>query len=245
MCGTAAHLVDHVVPDVPVRQWVLTAPFEVRRVLALRPDALTAAGRIFVEEIARWQKQKANERGVAGGETGAVTFVQRFDSTLGCFVHFHVLVLDGVYVRQDREVAFYEGRAPSRDDVVAVAARVEQRLTRWLRRRKLVDERPEEEQGNEAPEPIPVERCMQMSLFGGTFLRLDERGVPLPEPNDDERYRPRGKSPWAAEVNGFNVHAGVTVRRGERDALERLCRYGARPPFSLERMSLLEDGRVA
>src|SRR4051794_944361 len=24
MCGTAAHLVDHVLPDVPMRQWVLT-----------------------------------------------------------------------------------------------------------------------------------------------------------------------------------------------------------------------------
>ncbi|XYI00720.1 hypothetical protein ACMHYB_13560 [Sorangium sp. So ce1128] len=59
MCGTAAHLVDHVLPDVPVRQWVRTMPFAVRRLLALRPDALTAAGRIFVEEIARWQKQKA------------------------------------------------------------------------------------------------------------------------------------------------------------------------------------------
>jgi hypothetical protein len=44
MCGTAAHLVDHVLPDVPVRQWVLTTPFAVRRLLALRPDALTAAG---------------------------------------------------------------------------------------------------------------------------------------------------------------------------------------------------------
>ena len=38
MCGSAAHLVDHVLPrDVRVRQWVLTAPYEVRRVLALRP----------------------------------------------------------------------------------------------------------------------------------------------------------------------------------------------------------------
>ena len=31
MCGTAAHLVLHVLPDTPMRQWVLTAPFEVRR----------------------------------------------------------------------------------------------------------------------------------------------------------------------------------------------------------------------
>lgn len=61
MCGTAAHLLDHVLPaDVPVRQWVLTTPPEVRRVLALRPDALTACGRLFAEGIGRWQKQTAN-----------------------------------------------------------------------------------------------------------------------------------------------------------------------------------------
>jgi hypothetical protein len=42
-----------------------------------------------------------------------------------------------------------------------------------------------------------------------------------------------------------NVHAGVTVRAGDREGLERLCRYGARPPFSLERLSMLPDGRVA
>ena len=52
-------------------------------------------------------------------------------------------------------------------------------------------------------------------------------------------------SPWAGEVDGFNVHAGVRVRAGDREALERLVRYCARPPFSLQRLSLLEDGRVA
>jgi hypothetical protein len=38
----------------------------------------------------------------------------------------------------------------------------------------------------------------------------------------------RGKSPWAAEVSGFDVHAGVTVRAGDREGLERLFRDGAR-----------------
>src|SRR5258708_7532335 len=75
MCGTAAHLVDNVLPDVACRQWVLTAPHEVRRVLALRPDALTAQGRLFVEEIARWQKRQAKTQGLEGAETGAVNMV--------------------------------------------------------------------------------------------------------------------------------------------------------------------------
>jgi hypothetical protein len=177
-------------------------------------------------------------------ETGAVTFVQRFDGTLGCFVHFHVVVVDGVFARDESgSVSFVQGRAPSQKDVADVAARVQRRMTRWLRRRGLIDERPPEERSNEASGPTPLEACMQMSLVGGTFLRLDEDGTPLDL--DDDRFRTRGKSPWSAESCGFDVHAGVTVRAGDREGLERLFRYGARPPFSLERLSLLRDGRVA
>ncbi len=89
MCGTAAHLVDHVLPDVPVRQWVFTAPHEVSRIMALRLDALTACNRLFVEEIASWQKAQAKARGLeCKTAPGSITFVQRFTSTLGSFVHF-------------------------------------------------------------------------------------------------------------------------------------------------------------
>ena len=65
---------------------MLTTPPEVRHVLAVRPEALTAHARIFVEEIGRWQKEQARARGLDGGETGAVTFVQRFSATLQSFV---------------------------------------------------------------------------------------------------------------------------------------------------------------
>ncbi len=41
------------------------------------------------------------------------------------------------------------------------------------------------------------------------------------------------------------VRGQPRVRAGDRDGLERLLRYGARPPFSLERISILPDGRVA
>jgi len=238
MCGTAAHLVTRVLPDTPMRQWVLTAPFEVRRVMALRADALSTCNRIFVEEIARWGKESS---GKGSAQTGSVTFVQRFNATLGCFVHFHVVAPDGVFTRaEDGAVAFHAGRAPCREELADVAGRVATRMTKWLRRRKLLDERPLEERSNEAPEVSPLEACMQLSLFGGTFLRLGNVA------NDvEDEHRPSAKSPWAAEVRGFNVHAGAVVKSGDRDGLERLCRYGARPPFSLERLSLLADGRVA
>src|ERR1019366_6846908 len=98
MCGPAAHLVDHVLPETPVRQWVLTAPFEVRRVMALRPEALSACNPIFAEEVARWRKASV---GLEDAETGSVTFVQRFNATLGCFVHFHLVAPDGVFSRAE------------------------------------------------------------------------------------------------------------------------------------------------
>ena len=41
------------------------------------------------------------------------------------------------------------------------------------------------------------------------------------------------------------MHAGVSIAAWDRDGRERLLRYGARPPFSLARISLLPDGRVA
>ena len=123
MWDATCHLCDPILPDTAMRQWVLTAPYEVRRVMALRPDALTACRRLFVTEIARWQKTSSE---LTGAETGSVTFVQRFHSALGSFVHFHVVCPDGVFTRDaSGAVSFHVGRAPSREEIASVAERVE------------------------------------------------------------------------------------------------------------------------
>lgn len=182
-----------------------------------------------------------------GRRDGAVTFVQRFNATLGSFVHLHVVALDGVFTREapDGAVEFHEGPAPSCQELAALAARLAERMLRWMRRRKLLEERDAEDRSNEAPDVSPLEACMQLSLFGATLLKLDKDGAKLVDAEDDERLQPRTKNPWSATARGFDLHAGVTVRAGEREGLERLCRDGARPCFSLERLSVLADGRVA
>jgi hypothetical protein len=48
-----------------------------------------------------------------------------------------------------------------------------------------------------------------------------------------------------AEVDGFNLHAGVRVAADDRSALERLCRYMARPAVAAGRVTRLPDGNVA
>jgi hypothetical protein len=47
-----------------------------------------------------------------------------------------------------------------------------------------------------------------------------------------------------AQVDGFTLHAARTVAQDDREGLERLCRYGLRAPFSLDRFSWGPDGCV-
>jgi hypothetical protein len=47
-----------------------------------------------------------------------------------------------------------------------------------------------------------------------------------------------------AKIAGFSLHAARVVPAHDRDALEKLCRYGLRAPLSQERLSRREDGRV-
>ena len=51
MAQTAAHLVDHVIPPVPVRQWVISVPKRLLGMLADRPRAVAALTKIFLDEI--------------------------------------------------------------------------------------------------------------------------------------------------------------------------------------------------
>ena len=98
MAETAALLADEVLPERPLRQWVLSLPHALRFLLATDPAALTLVLGEAYRAISRHLLHKA---GLArsGGATGAVTLVQRFGLALNLNVHFHMLFLDGVYVR--------------------------------------------------------------------------------------------------------------------------------------------------
>ena len=46
------------------------------------------------------------------------------------------------------------------------------------------------------------------------------------------------------DLDGFSLHAKVEIEAHDRDAVERLSRYLARPPIATERLSHASDGRV-
>ena len=68
-------------------------PFELRPPAAFKSGRAHGALRIFVEAIFVLYRKRARAHGLAGTECGAVTFVQRFGSSLNLNVHFHVVVL--------------------------------------------------------------------------------------------------------------------------------------------------------
>jgi Putative transposase len=68
--------------------------------------------------------------------SGAVSVIQRGDSGLRLNVHFHVLALDGVYVREEpaAPLVFHPLPAPTVDEVADVAKRAALRVQKILER---------------------------------------------------------------------------------------------------------------
>jgi len=62
MADTAAHLVDHVLPRAPYRQWVVTVPKALRLRLARDPAWTTWVGNLAVRAIGTWQRRITRQR---------------------------------------------------------------------------------------------------------------------------------------------------------------------------------------
>jgi hypothetical protein len=244
MADTAAHLVDRVLPDVPVRQWVLSVPHALRYRLAYDAKLLGRVFRIFARVVFQLLRRKAREYGIPKGQCGAVTFVQRFGSALNLHTHAHMLVLDGVYAALEGETPrFYPLHAPEEQDVAWVAAEVAARTGGLLER--LGQSGADGEQDRLSRDDPWLSGLYAASVGGrvatGTRAgrRVQTAGV---ERNPEEESSASG--PRCANVAGFSVHANVAIREHRRDALERLCRYMCRPPLAIDRLGRLPDGRL-
>ncbi len=82
MVDTAAWLVDAVIPEVPVRQWVLSLPYRVRTLFAYDASACRLVRNVLVRAVSGFYERTARRAGVPRPRAGAVAFVQRFDSGL-------------------------------------------------------------------------------------------------------------------------------------------------------------------
>ena len=242
MANTSAHLVDRVLPSVPVRQFVLSFPYELSGLAATRPDVLASLCRILNEAISLHYRTWAKSAGYTGAQTGAVSFVHRFGSSLNLHTHFHVVVLDGVYVARGDGVAFFASPPPTREALEALVQRVVARTMKWLKRKGYVREDLDASASNEHEPLSPLEQLAMIAMQRGTFETTRDAEDASDDDDDNAGSRKQGN---VVTHLGFNLHAGVTIPAHDDMGRERLRRYGARPPFSLAKLRVLEDGSVS
>ena len=246
MADTAAWLVDRVLPEVPVRQWVLTLPFALRYRLAYDAGLTAVVLREFLRAVFAALRRRARRTcGIPRGQGGAVVFVQRFGDALNLNVHFHALVLDGVYdERGDGRPEFHALDPPSDEELAGIAARIARRVARALTRRGLG---PEEDAA--AVDPLGADEPWLAALAAASASNRrivgSEAGQPLQRLGDrvDPEDLPTG-TPLCVRVADVSLHAAVAVPARDRHRLERLCRYVARPAVASERLAQLDDGRL-
>jgi hypothetical protein len=133
----ALNLLDHVLPDVPLRQLVVTVPFPLRFPLVFDGALLGQVVRIFVDTVDGWYRRRRVERGLPPGETGAVAVIQRANSDWRLNPHVHVICFDGVHSpdRDGQGRMFRPAPAPSQEDIEQLVERVSKRILRFLQRR--------------------------------------------------------------------------------------------------------------
>ncbi len=243
MAETAALLVDKVLPQQPVRQWVLSLPFALRYLLATRPEIITQVLGIVYRAISGHLIRQAGLTR-ASAATGAVTLIQRFGSALNINVHFHLLVLDGVYRRSgERRLVFVPVPAPSAGELRQLVQCIATRLGRSLERAGLITRDIE----NAYLDFDPGEESPMHGLLGSSITYRIATG-----PREGQKVftlqtlpaEPDGPRPEVAESSGFSLHAGLAAKASQRDKLERLTRYVARPPVATGRLALTGSGHV-
>jgi hypothetical protein len=160
------------------------------------------------------RSSRATTRGAAkkSGETGklhagAVTFVQRFGSSLNLHVHLHTCALDGVYVESEDGEAprFVAAAPPSRAELYVLTERVALRVMTWLRKRGHAKD--DDHASNDTPHRTFAEALAQLATQRGTVDNVK-----------DDTGESQGPSEPAAPRAHRRDAARARVRRDEGEA---------------------------
>ncbi len=243
MTESAALLVDEVLPEQPMRQWVLSFPFPLRFLFASRPEIMGRVLGIVYRVIATHLVKKAGHSQKTA-RTGAVTLIQRFGSALNLNIHFHMLFLDGVYADSRHGAARFRWvKAPTSAELTQLAHTIAHRVGRFLERQGLL----ERDMENSYLASDAVDEDSMTPLLGRSITYRIAIGPQAGRKVFTLQTLPACDEPFDAgigKVAGFSLHAGVAARADERKKLERLCRYISRPAVSEKRLSLTKTGNV-
>ena len=197
MVEGAALLADEILPDQPIRQWVISFPFQLRILLA-------------------WH------------------------------IHFHILLLDGVYADNGHsKMRFYRVKAPTGQEVRELLEKIVNRVAKRLVKRGVLTRDDENSYLTlDEAEDDPLLQWMGASV-NYRIAEGPHRGrkvfslQTLPE-----RAETKPETEQLAKLSGFSLHAGVMAEAHQTDKREHLCRYITRSAVSEKRLSITANGQV-
>jgi hypothetical protein len=253
MAQTAANLVEHVLPVVPLRQFVVTFPFELRARLAYDGKLLGSVTRIAIDSVLGFYKRRLRDVEGVVGQSGAVSVVQRVNSDLRLNPHLHAILLDGVLATDNGSPVFRPLPHLDTSDLADVLQVIRVRILKYLQRRGVVVLRPllgvvesrheltllDNDFADREPALAQLAAAAVTGLMpAGPDLRQRQpvalRGQPGVEVN----------APLSVTEMGFFLHAATTAGAYNARGREALVRYALRPPIAQERLRLLPDGLV-
>ena len=237
MAERALRWTDGLIPRVAVRQLVLTVPWRRRWLLARRPELARGVLRCALDEVTAWLRQ-VGVHGGTEGDPGSVTVTQRFGSALNLNLHFHVLLLDGLYVEGAADgPRWRRSRRWREEDVDGLVVRIADRCETWLADQGF----PADDDETCDDDPDDALALIQSAAVAGRSAVHRQRKARRVQTLGG---RPFQLPPLCSSCDGYSLHAGVVVGAKDRDGLRRIAGYIARPPLAKERLEVLPADRV-
>ena len=244
MAQTAANLVEHVLPVVPLRQFVVTFPFELRARLAYDGKLLAAITRIVIDSVLGFYKRRMRDIDNVVGQSGAVSVVQRVSSDLRLNPHLHAILLDGVFVPDSGVPVFHPLPHLDTSDLADVLQVIRVRILNFLERRGIIESRHELTLlDDDFVERVPALAQLASAAVSGLMpagpeLRQRQPIALRGQPGVDVN------APLSVTEMGFSLHAATTAGAHDARGREALVRYALRPPIAQERLHILPDNLV-
>jgi hypothetical protein len=200
-------------------------------------------------------KKKLKKQGVkVPGEslqTGAVTIIQNFGSSINANPHFHCLFIDGAFEvpskkeKTKERPAFHKIESYTDEDIQALVKTIALRVIRYLQHQgHFQDDTPALTINADESDPLAALHGASVAsqvAFGakkGQYVRrLGSFGRMVDE-------SPISKTPLCAAIQNFSLHAGVFCAHNERKKLEKVARYIARPAVSEDRCHVSASGEI-
>ena len=195
--------------------------------------------------ISRYYQQKVGLTR-ANSKTGAATLIQRFGGQINCNPHFHQLFVDGCYElgSHGEPLDFFTADPPTVTEIEKVLGKIIKRFTKYLEKQKIIIKDSDQGIQLEIPEEDTFSK-LQASSITYRFATGSSKGkkalVIMSAPEDGDHNSQKG---LVANLSGFSLHAGVAIKANQRDKLEKICRYIARPAVAEERLSINDKGDV-